>query len=81
MKPTQAQTARLCTGYLLNHPGSSFTSISASQSLRHAWGVTVDWHEMSSALDALQRQDLATPTGRSFDRQIEYQIHGRPAPI
>ena len=87
--PTQVQLLRISSVFLASRYGEILDAVRAARSLHTCWGIDVDWHMISFALDRLETHDLATRTGRCFDGHVEYKIHSQtrhdppppPAPL
>ena len=69
------KTQQVCKDFLRRKKGVVMDAMIASRMMRDEWGIDVDWHEMSHALDYLSRSLEATPTGARRDGIIEYIIN------
>ena len=69
------QTQQLCRDFLqYKKKGVVVEPIMASQMMNDDWGVYVDWHEMSEALEFLAECSQATRTGTTIERLTAYLI-------
>lgn len=68
------KTQQVCKDFLRRKTGAVVDAMIASRMIQDEWGIVVDWHEMSYALDYLNRSLEATPTGVRHDGMIEYII-------
>ena len=68
------QIQQVCKDFLRMRRGAIFDGVSAAQMLNEHWGIKVDWHEMSYALDYLERSQEAERTGIPRDGMITYII-------
>jgi len=54
--------------------GSILDAPAASYKMFDLWGIKVDWHEFSEAMDAMTRTGEAAEVGQTRDGRITYLI-------
>lgn len=52
---TKAQQERMIYDFLRLQAGGTFDGIKAANLMREAWGVDIDWHEITYTLDWMTR--------------------------
>ena len=68
------QKRQICRAFLELQKGSVLDAMEAMLRMSDQWGVRVDWHEFSDALDEMVRYDMATVVGLGAGRFVEYLI-------
>ena len=56
------KTQQVCKDFLRMQKGREFDAMEAMRLMNDTWGIKVDHHEMSYALDELHRHEEATLT-------------------
>ena len=70
----QIKQRQLCRDFLRARRGQEFEAIQAASAMYSEWGIKVDWHEMSDALESLVRDNEAARCGTGPDRLTVYRI-------
>ena len=71
----EMKTRVVCKDFIRHYcKGQVVDSIQASLQLEDVWGLKVDWHEMTNALEALTQSDEAERSGEGPDRHAYYLI-------
>ena len=74
-QPSRRQQRQLCIDYLSYvAKGARVDPIGATMAMLERWGVRVDWHEMSAALEELKLHEAAVYDGWGHDGQQYYVI-------
>jgi hypothetical protein len=74
-QPSRRQQRQLCLDYLTHvAKGARVDSMGAAIAMQTRWGVRVDWHEMSAALEELKRCEEAVYDGWGHDGQQCYIV-------
>lgn len=68
------KTFQVCKDFLRMQHGVEVDPIKAAMLMLEIWGIRVDWHEMSDALEYLANAKDATRTGRTRDGMSKYII-------
>ena len=74
-KATKRQVQKMCADFLRARSGSIYEAIQAASAMLREWGVRVDWHEMSDALDAMESRGEASRSSYGADGLVEYVIN------
>jgi len=56
------KTQQVCKDFLRMQKGVELDAMIAARLMNDVWGIRVDWHEMSYALDYLRHSNEATCT-------------------
>ena len=65
------KTQQVCKDFLRMQKGAELDAMEAARLMNDVWGIRVDWHEMSYALDYLRHFNEATcAQHRGFQRYI-----------
>ena len=70
------KTQQLCKDFLRMRKGTEVEAMQASQLMNQHWGILVDWHEMSDALEYLVRSWEARREGTGPDGLTMYFLGG-----
>ena len=73
MKAQQRQ--RICKDFLRMQHGAALDAMQASAMMRKVWGIKIDHHEFTDALEYLVQNQEATRTGTGPDRFTTYLIN------
>lgn len=68
------KTQQLIRDFLRMQTDTLLDPIMASLGMRDVWGISIDWHEFTEALEYLVRSGDAEHAGHSSDRMSLYLI-------
>lgn len=74
-KPEEIKVRQLCKDFIRLQKGKTLDAFQASIEMINVWGIGIDWHEFSFALDELSRTNEVTQTGHTAGGACVYLVN------